>query len=80
MLDAKEKIVTLLDFMSDNQAENILKYINRNYRLIPSKPTWEDIEEEAPDATDLQMLADAQNDPDCQVFLSNADAMKELGL
>lgn len=45
-----------------------------------SKLTWDDIEEEAPDATDLQMLADAQNDPDCQVFLSTADAMKELGL
>lgn len=80
MLEAKEKIVTLLELMSEKQAESVLAYIKDKYQLYPKVPSWEDIEEVKPDKFDLKMLEDAEKDPDCQEFISYEQAMKELEL
>lgn len=45
--------------------------------LLPH--TWEDIKEVEPDETDLKMLDEIEENPDCHEFLSQADVMKELG-
>lgn len=37
-------------------------------------------EEEEPDEIDMAMLEQIKNDPDCGVFVSEEEAMKELGL
>jgi len=37
-------------------------------------------EEEEPDEIDIPMLEQIKNDPDCGVFVSEEEAMKELGL
>ena len=33
-----------------------------------TESAWDNIEEEEPDAFDLQMIRDAETDPDCRVF------------
>lgn len=80
MLEAKQQIMTLLDFMSEKQAQNVLNYMRKKYRLSPIHPTWDDIEETEPDAVDLKMLESADNDPDCKEFISEEEALKELGI
>ena len=42
--------------------------------------TWTDIEEIEPDKTDIAMLEEIETNPDCSIFVSSEDAMKELGL
>ena len=80
MLEAKEKIVTLLELMSEKQAENVLAYIKEKYRLYPKAPSWEDVEEAEPDEIDLKMLKEIEKDPDSCEFVSYDQAMKELEL
>lgn len=40
---------------------------------------WDLIEEVEPDEIDLQMVHDAQTDPDCKVFASDEEARAILG-
>lgn len=49
--------------MNDDEAENLWKIIVRTY-----SSAWDMIEEEAPDETDLLMLAAIKNDPECHEF------------
>ncbi len=74
MSDVKERILGAVTVMTDNDAKKLWKIIIDNFAL------WNDIEEVVPDKTDKAMLKDIENDPDCQSFLSEHDAMKELGL
>ncbi|MCI8567623.1 MAG: hypothetical protein HFI39_15195 [Lachnospiraceae bacterium] len=53
--------------MNDDEAENLWKIIVRTY-----SSAWDMIEEEAPDETDLLMLAAIKNDPECHEFSSES--------
>lgn len=41
---------------------------------------WETVKEVTPDEWDLQMLQEIETNPECHEFVSEEDAMKELGL
>lgn len=41
---------------------------------------WESIAETAPDGWDLSMLHEIKTNPECQEFISEDEAMRELGL
>lgn len=41
---------------------------------------WENIEEIKPDDLDMKMLHDIKSNPECHEFVSEEEAMKELGL
>lgn len=41
---------------------------------------WKNIEAIAPDDWDMQMLGEIKTDSECHEFVSEEDAMKELGL
>lgn len=75
----KDKIIAYLDLMTDDEAEVLYNYIITGYKLI-SKKSWEDIEEVIPDAFDLVMLKNIENDPESKEFMTHEEAMKELGL
>lgn len=45
-----------------------------------SNTSRDNIEEEAPDEIDLQMLKEIKENTDCHEFISSEEAMKELGL
>jgi len=42
--------------------------------------SWEDIPETVPDEIDLQMIKEMEKDPDCHEFVSEEEALKELGI
>lgn len=72
----KERIIGAVSIMNETDAEKVWNLITD---IFPSR-SWADIEEVEPDETDLEILRSAATDPDCSVFVSNADAMAELGL
>jgi hypothetical protein len=44
-----------------------------------SSDGWEGVGEEAPDEVDLQMIREAQTDPDCAIFASDDEVKAALG-
>ncbi len=70
MTAVKEKILGAVTVMSDADAKEFWKIILDKYSPV----TWEDIEEEEPDAIDLQMLKAIEEDPECHEFI------KEIGI
>lgn len=46
------------------KTEHIIKRFTRS---------WDDIEEESPDAIDIQMLKDIENDSECHQFTKESD-------
>lgn len=72
----KERLFGAVTVMSDEDAEKVWKFVLNNF----STKSWEDIEEVSPDEWDITMLNDITNNPDCHEFVSQEDALKELGL
>lgn len=70
----KERIFGAVTVMTDNDAKELWKMIIDNFGA------WNNIEEEVPDETDKAMLDEIKSDPDCRLFVSEHDAMKELEL
>ncbi len=69
MTAIKEKIVGAVTVMSDTEAEEIWNIILQKYKPV----LWDDIEEEEPDAIDLQMLQAIEEDPECHEFTKESD-------
>ncbi len=63
MTAIKEKIIGAVTVMSNSDAEDFWKLIEKKL-----SPSWDDIEEEVPDDLDLQMLEAIKNDPECNEF------------
>lgn len=76
MSNVKERIIGAVTVMSEENAEKIWTIIERNF----SASKWDDIEEVEPDEIDLEMISEAKSDIDCQVFVSQQEVYKELGL
>lgn len=55
--------------------------MERDMEIIINKFSgWENLSEIQPDKLDVAMLQEIENNPDCKSFVSNNDAMRELGL
>lgn len=76
MSNVKERILGAVTVMSDYDAEIVWKLILNRFSDI----SWDNVESEAPDEIDLQMLNEIKNNPECHEFVSSEMAMKELGL
>lgn len=68
MSAVKEKIIGAVTVMSDSDAENFWNLIVKKYSA-----SWDDIEEETPDDTDIQMLEAIEKDPDCHEVTRECD-------
>lgn len=68
MTAVKEKIIDAITVMSDDDAEMIWEHILKKFTR-----SWDDIEEESPDAIDIQMLKDIDNDSECHQFAKESD-------
>lgn len=64
----KEKIINAVTVMSDNDAEIVWNLILKKF-----PPSWDDIKEEVPDETDLQMLKEIEIDSECHEFTKESD-------
>ena len=68
-----------------NYSRQAIKFLNRQdkgtkERIIDNFPSWDDIDEVEPDDVDIAMLRETEVNPDCKIFVSSEEAMKELGL
>ena len=75
MSAVKERILGAVTVMNENDAQILWNMITQTF-----SESWENIEEIKPDDWDLQMLDEIRENPECREFMSEEDAMKELGL
>lgn len=63
MSNIKERLLGAITVMDEASAARLWEYV-----LELSGSGWDSIEEVDPDEIDLQMIQDADSDPDCQTF------------
>ena len=59
----KERLIGVMTIMDEASAARLWKVVQGF-----SEDAWDNIEEEEPDEIDLQMIRDAETDPECRVF------------
>jgi len=74
----KEQIMTLLDIMTDDQAEIILDYIQQTFELR-KKSNWDNIEEDTPTAEEKEILNAYENgDENYAPYITHEQLKKDL--
>lgn len=63
MSNVKERLLGAITVMNEEDAMRLWEFV-----LELSGNGWDSIEEVEPDEIDLQLIQEAQSDPDCQVF------------
>ena len=63
MSDVKERLIGAITIMDEASALRLWEIV-RGF----SDEAWDKIGEEEPDEFDLQMIREAETDPDCRVF------------
>ncbi len=71
----KERIIGAITVMSNNDLEKLWDILKTQFNN-----SWDNIEEIEPDEIDIKMLNEIENNPDCKVFVSENDALKQLGI
>ena len=74
MSEIKARILGAVTVMSEEEASKLWKMIIKTFSA------WDGIEEIKPDEVDTAMLEEIKNNPECKQFVTNAEAMRELGL
>ncbi len=75
MSEIKARLFGAITVMDESDARRLWKMVEQMY----SKDGWDAIEETLPDATDLQMIHEAQSDPDCAAAASEAEIRAVFG-
>ena len=61
--------------MDEDGAQRLWEIVKQMY----SSNSWDTVENVEPDEIDLQMIREAQVDPDCSTFASDAEVQAILG-
>lgn len=64
----------------NKRLEKLRRALSINQKRTVSPKTWDDIEKIEPNEVDLVMLKEIEENSDCHEFISQEEAMKELGL
>lgn len=75
MSEVKARLIGAITVMDEDGAQRLWDIVKRLY----SSDGWDAVEETEPDEIDLQMIREAQTDPDCGVFASDAEVQSVLG-
>ena len=71
----KKKTIDAVTVMNENDAKILWDIITQTFGT-----NWESIEAVNPDGWDLRMLNEIEANSECHEFVSEENAMKELGL
>ena len=78
MSEIKERIVGALSIMSDEDAESVWAFIRDGY-VVKTK-TWDDIDEDEPDAAELEIIEKYNSDPSAYMSaVLHEDMRKQIG-
>ena len=75
MSEVKANLIGAITVMDEDGAQRLWDIVKRMY----SSDSWDAIESVEPDEIDLQMLREAQADPDCSTFASDDEIRAVLG-
>lgn len=75
MSEVKANLIGAITVMDEDGAQRLWEIVKQMY----SSSSWDTIESVEPDEIDLQMLREAQADPDCSTFASEAEVRAVLG-
>ncbi len=75
MSEIKARLFGAITVMDESSARRLWEVVEKMY----SDDGWSAVEEAAPDAIDLQMIRDAQSDPDCASAASDEEVRAILG-
>ena len=70
----KERLFGAITVMDETNAKQLWDFVLELYR-----DDWNSIEESDPDPIDLQMIAEAEKDPNCQVMATEDEVKRVLG-
>ncbi len=78
MSEIKERIVGALSIMSDEDAESVWAFIRDGY-VVKTK-TWDDIDEDEPDAAEMELIKKYNSDPTAFApVVTHDDLRKQIG-
>ena len=75
MSEVKAHLIGAITVMDEDGAQRLWEIVKRLY----SPNSWDAVEEVEPDEIDLQMIQEAQTDPDCSTFATEAEVRAVLG-
>ncbi len=75
MSEVKARLMGAITVMDEENARRLWSIVERLY----SADGWDAVEEEAPDAVDLEMLRELQADPDCSTIATPEEIQAVLG-
>lgn len=75
MSEVKANLIGAITVMDEDGAQRLWDIVKRMY----SSDSWDTVENVKPDEIDLQMIREAQADPDCSTFASDAEVRAVLG-
>lgn len=75
MSEVKARLMGAITVMDEENARRLWSIVERLY----SADGWDAVEEEDPDAVDLEMLRELQNDPDCATIATSEEIRAVLG-
>lgn len=76
----KEKITTLLDIMTEEQAEIVLEYIQDTFELR-QKSTWDNVEEDMPTPDEIEIINSYnEGDDDYKPAVTHEQIKKEYNI
>lgn len=75
MSEVKANLIGAITVMDEDGAQRLWEIVKGMY----SSGSWDAVESVEPDEVDLQMIQEAQIDPDCSTFASDAEVRAILG-
>lgn len=75
MSEVKANLIGAITVMDEDGAQRLWEIVKQMY----SFSSWDDVESVEPDEIDLQMIQEAQTDPDCGTLASDAEIRAVLG-
>ena len=75
MSEVKANLIGAITVMDEDGAQRLWEIVKQMY----SSNSWDTIENVEPDEIDLQMIREAQADPDCSTFAADTEVREVLG-
>lgn len=75
MSEVKANLIGAITVMDEDGAQRLWEIVKRMY----SSSSWDAVENVEPDEIDLQMIREAQADPDCSTFAPDTEVRAVLG-
>jgi len=71
-------VMRAIEKMDDDGVKTVYVWLSNRFHGIIPQVSWDDIEEEEPDAFDLEMIQEIENNTDCNEYVADDDMFARL--